>query len=322
MKKNLNEEISRIKTLLNIKENNLILEANPILSIIRRLAPSIEGRFISGVETKLGKNIAAASEAEIKTAFKSAELAVLRKEIGDAIYVAEKSSIDAIFKKYNMSSASESARAYSELSALNQGEFASISKELGRSYRAAKGSTSTGGNNTLTQSRPAPIQGNSTTTSNTSNLGDEAEEMIRNTAKIDADALAYYATIEKMGFSEKVSSTMKLAYTKVGNKTPAQIFDEAQALSSRIDNKKLGWLLNIGKRVAKNPETTVKVLGKTVSWGVIYYVIIASLVALGGVVLFNVDRVSRFFGGNGGETNNTIPIKNNDVDWSKYKPQD
>ena len=43
MKNNLNEEISRIKKLLNINENTLILEANPILGIIRKLAPSLEG---------------------------------------------------------------------------------------------------------------------------------------------------------------------------------------------------------------------------------------------------------------------------------------
>jgi hypothetical protein len=145
MKNNLNEEISRIKKLLNINENTLILEANPILNLIRKLAPSLEGKFISSVETKLGgKKIAAASEAEIKAAFKSAELAAIRKEIGDAIYTSNKSTIDAIYGKYNMSAAGESAKAYSELSALNSGEFAGIAKELGRSYRAAKGSTGAG----------------------------------------------------------------------------------------------------------------------------------------------------------------------------------
>lgn len=144
MKNNLNEEISRIKKLLNINENTLILEANPILALVKKLVPSLEGKFVTSIETKLGKKMANASEAEIKTAFKSAEMAVIRREIADAIYAAEKNTIDAIFDKYNMSAAGESASAYSELSALRNGEFAGITKDLGKSYRAGKGSTGTG----------------------------------------------------------------------------------------------------------------------------------------------------------------------------------
>lgn len=143
MKKNLNEEISRIKTLLNIKENNLILEANPILSIIRRLAPSVESRFITGIETRLGKKIASATDTEVTTALKHTSMASVRMEIAEAIYLVEKNSIDNILSKYNMSVPGEASRAYSELSA--KGYNSAILKDIKNVYNAGKTSGAAGG---------------------------------------------------------------------------------------------------------------------------------------------------------------------------------
>jgi hypothetical protein len=298
MKNNLNEEISRIKKLLNINENTLILEANPILTLIRKLAPSLEGKFISSVEAKLGgKKIAAASENEIKAAFKSAELAAIRKEIGDAIYTAEKSAIDAIFAKYNMSAAGESARAYSELSALNAGEFAGITKELGRSYRAAKGSTGAGagtgtgagagtGSKPLTQSTPPP-----NTPSTGLNLNPNAsirqamDASIAETAKKNPDALAYYAQIETFGFSDAVERAMKYQYSKIGNKPASE--------------------LNIGDKIAQNPAKALENTGKTGLTGILYYTLIALAISASAIVLAYNTKIMNWFGMGGSNTNNS-----------------
>jgi hypothetical protein len=136
MKKNLNEEIGRIKTLLNIKENNLILEANPILTMIRNMAPSFEARFITGIETKLGKQITNATDTEITTALRSAEMAVIRREIAEAVYLAKKNIIDGVLDKYNMTLANEASAAYTELSA--KGFNNAILKDIKNVYKASK----------------------------------------------------------------------------------------------------------------------------------------------------------------------------------------
>lgn len=130
-KQNLNEEIVRIKQLLNIIESSVIEEANPILGVIKRLAPSLERKFITGIETKIGKKIAQATDAEIETALKSAEMAVIRKEIAQAVYAAEKNMIDGVFAKYNMSVAGEASAAYRELQAngLNKGILRDVASE-------------------------------------------------------------------------------------------------------------------------------------------------------------------------------------------------
>ena len=147
-KQNLNEEIVRIKQLLNIIESSVIEEANPILGVIKRLAPSLERKFITGIETKIGKRIAQATDAEIETALKSAEMAVIRKEIAQAVYAAEKNMIDGVFAKYNMSVASEASAAYRELQAngLNKGILRDVASEwkAGKTAGAGAGSSTSG----------------------------------------------------------------------------------------------------------------------------------------------------------------------------------
>ena len=121
MKQNLNEQIARIKQLLAINESFVVTETKTLLNegfwdqLMKKMGSAFETRFITSIEGKLGKKIAAATDAEIGTALKSAELAVLRKEIAAAVYAAEKTMIDDVFSKYNMSVASEASAAYAEL---------------------------------------------------------------------------------------------------------------------------------------------------------------------------------------------------------------
>lgn len=142
MKQNLNEEINRIKTLLYINESNVILEANPFLTMIGRLGSAIEGRFIAGIEAKMGKQLANATDGEITTALKSAEMATIRKEIAEAIYLADKTAIDAILSRYNMSVPGEALTAYNQLSA--QGYNKAILKDINKAYKAGRTSGGAG----------------------------------------------------------------------------------------------------------------------------------------------------------------------------------
>ena len=127
MKQNLNEQIARIKQLLVIKESSDVKETETILNeqffakLLQKMGSAFETKFITSVEGKLGKKIATATDAEIGAALKS--LPVLRQEIAAAVYTTEKSMIDGVFSKYDMSIAGEASAAYTELQVkgLNKG---------------------------------------------------------------------------------------------------------------------------------------------------------------------------------------------------------
>jgi hypothetical protein len=313
MKNNLNEEISRIKKLLNINENTLILEANPILNLIRKLAPSLEGKFISSVEAKLGgKKIAAASEAEIKAAFKSAELAAIRNEIGDAIYTAEKSAIDAIFAKYNMSAAGESARAYSELSALNAGEFAGITKELGRSYRAAKGSTGAGAGAGAGGKQAVTFGGKGLANLP---LKSSVDEVMKH---IDVDPVFSAIMKAKKGSRELVENWIEVNLGD--NVTPKEILSKVEVYFDRIATSPDAKTVTFSKRIdqviglAKKGDEAWEGSKGAVKWGLtigLIGVVVGAwtLKEFGGTLLCRLgwEKTNDWFGctSGGGNTNNS-----------------
>lgn len=311
MKQNLNEEINRIKTLLYINESNVILEANPFLTMIGRLGSAIEGRFIAGIEAKMGKQLANATDAEITTALKSAEMATIRKEVAEAIYLADKTAIDAILSRYNMSVPGEALTAYNQLSA--QGYNKAILKDINKAYKAGRTSGGAGagtgganagsGGNPLTQPAPAPYTGSGNLNLNPSaNIRQAMDASIAETAKRDANALAYYAQIETFGFSDAVERAMKYQYSKIGNKPASELIQEARALSRQLDRKNFCWLINIGEKIAEDPTKTVKVAGKVTLASVLYYVLISVAVAAGILVLTAKDKVMNFFGMGGTNT--------------------
>jgi hypothetical protein len=266
MKKNLNEEISRIKTLLNIKENNLILEANPILSIIRRLAPSVEARFITGIETRLGKKIASATDAEVTTALKHTSMASVRMEIAEAIYLVEKNSIDNILSKYNMSVPGEASRAYSELSA--KGYNSAILKDIKNVYNAGKtsggaGGSSAGGNTTGTIPGPS---------NNNPHVGGDdfgnVDDLFKNTYKTSPAFQVFYHMVDNISQTVKLSKLDRekilLAWKQYGNHTPAQLEVEAKKLVNTRKLEQYGWLKKLIAKGMEDPSKTIKIGGKTI----------------------------------------------------------
>lgn len=144
MKQNLNEQIARIKQLLTLTESPTVEESGIIeeqlAAFIKKLLPTLENKFISAIEAKLSKKIATATDAEITNAFKSAELATIRKEIAAAVYAAEKNMIDDVYSKYNMSVPGDASKAYSELQ--RKGLNKSILRDVTSEWKAGKSSTS------------------------------------------------------------------------------------------------------------------------------------------------------------------------------------
>jgi hypothetical protein len=321
MKQNLNEEINRIKKLLNIKESNIILEANPILGIVRRLGSAIESRFITGIEAKMGKTLANASDAEITTALKSAEMAVIRKEIAEAIYIADKNIIDSVLSKYNMTIPGDAAAAYTELSA--QGYNRAILKDINKAYKAGRTSGGAGagsGNNSLTQPAPAPRPSGNLNLNPDATIRQSMDASIAQTARRDPKALAYYGTIETFGLSENVERAMKYQYSTIGNMTPSELLMEANKLSKQLDQKKYGWLIRLGGKVAEDPAKTVTVAGKTFALSVLY-IGLGSLALAGLTLTFAFrDKIMNLFGQGSGNQQNTNTGNMGDVDWNKYKP--
>jgi len=150
-KQNLNEQINRIKQLLNINESSVIEEAgNPIMDVIRKLVPGLEAKITTALEKELGKVLTASTDKEIEIALKSATMAAVRKELAVAIYAAEKNMIDDVFKKYNMSIATDASKAYVELQ--NNGLNRGILKDVVGEWKAGgKGASSS-----ATPPTPAP----------------------------------------------------------------------------------------------------------------------------------------------------------------------
>ena len=329
MKNNLNEEISRIKKLLNINENTLILEANPILGIIRKLAPSLEGKFISSIEAKLGgKKIAAASDVEIKNAFKSVELAAVRTEIANTIYIAEKQAIDAIFAKYNMTAAGEATKAYSELSALNAGEFAAISKDLGRAYRAAKGSTGAGAG---AGSKQAVTFGGGKGLASLSSKASVDEVM----KHIDVDPIFSGIMKAKKGSRELVEQWIE---TNIGdNVTPEAILGKVEVYFERLVqspdvktvtfSKRIDQVIGLAKKGGEAWEgskgslkwgLTIALVGIVVgAWSL--KDVLSSILCRLGFTKTN-DWFGCASGSGSGSQQNTNTGGNSNVDWNKYKP--
>jgi hypothetical protein len=143
-KQNLNEQINRIKQLLNIKESSVIEEAgNPIMGVIKKLVPDLEEKITSALEKELGKTLSASTDKEIEVALKSATMAATRKEIAAAIYAVEKKMIDDVFKKYDMSIPTDASKAYVELqqNGLNRGILKDIVGEWKAGGKGASSST-------------------------------------------------------------------------------------------------------------------------------------------------------------------------------------
>jgi hypothetical protein len=67
------------------------------------------------IEQVLGKKISEASDDEIEAAFKSPEMALVRKEIAKEIYSEKKEMIDGVFAKYDMRVLEDAVKAYNEL---------------------------------------------------------------------------------------------------------------------------------------------------------------------------------------------------------------
>ncbi len=163
MKQNLNEQISRIKELLSLNESLVVNETSAIelneqwAQFVKTFVPALERKIITSLEGKLGKKIAQATDAEIATALKSAELTVLRKEIAAAVYASEKTMIDDVFSKYNMSIPGDASKAYAELQ--TKGLNRSILRDVASEWKAGGGKVASGGSSAAApaaSSTPAP----------------------------------------------------------------------------------------------------------------------------------------------------------------------
>lgn len=87
-------------------------------------------------EQVLGKKISEASDDEIEAAFKSPEMALVRKEIAKEIYSEKKEMIDGVFAKYDMRVLEDAVKAYNELQLPPIEINRNILKEIRKEWKA------------------------------------------------------------------------------------------------------------------------------------------------------------------------------------------
>jgi hypothetical protein len=326
MKQNLNEQIARIKQLLAINESFDVTETETILNeqffakVLQKMGSAFETKFVTSIEGKLGKRIATATDAEIGAALKS--LPVLRQEIAAAVYTAEKSMIDGVFSKYDMSIAGDALAAYKELQV--KGLNKNIIKDVTSEWKTAgKGgtTTSTGTNNALKPNNtPAapPVK--------TGVLPPNADDIIQATAKSSPEAAAYMAQVESLGFNEKVTKLIQLEYGKPGvaNKTAAELIDLGNQLVNQLSEKEYGWLRRIWSSVSKDPAASISKAGKAGTKLIFWYSAIALTLAGAGIAIALKSWVESKTGTSGRDLLPSIPDSNKtstkDKSGSGYNP--
>ena len=320
MKQNLNEEIARIKKLLtltesSVTEENEILEEQ-IVQFIKNLVPGLERKFVTSIEAKLGKKIATATDSEIGAALKSAEMAALRKEIAATIYASEKAMIDGVFAKYNMSVAGEASAAYRELQA--NGLNRAILKDVVGEYKAAAGKLGSASSaaSSATTKQNTVLKPSTSTTASKAKVGEvppNADEIINATAKSSAEAAAYMAQVEALGFDPKTTKLLQLEYSKAGvaNKGIAEILEDGNALARQLNEKQYGWLKRIWASIAKDPATSIAKAGKAGYKAILWYSILVLAAAGAGVVFLIKDKIESKTGTKGSDILPSIPDANN-----------
>jgi hypothetical protein len=196
-------------------------------------------------------------------------------------------------------------------------------KRIVKGYDDAAGNVISGGRNSggsNIQPAPGPRPSGTLNLNPDESLRKLMDQSIADTARKDAKALSYYNLIETFGLSESVERAMKYQYSTLGNLTGSELLVEANKLSRQLDQKKYGWLMRLGAKVAEDPTKTVKVGGKTFLQGLLYYGAIS--LAFSGLALTFAfrDKIMNYFGMGSGNQQNTNTGNMGDVDWNKYKP--
>jgi hypothetical protein len=219
------------------------------------------------IEAKMGKTLANASDTEITTALKSAEMAVIRKEIADAIYIADKNIIDSVLSKYNMTIPGDAAAAYTELSA--QGYNRAILKDINKAYKAGRTSSGAGGGSSAGGSTTGTIPGPS---NNNPHVGGDdfgnVDDLFKNTYKTSPAFQVFYHMVDNISQTVKLSKLDRekilLAWKQYGNHTPAQLEVEAKKLVNTRKLEQYGWLKKLIAKGMEDPSKTIKIGGKTI----------------------------------------------------------
>lgn len=296
MKQNLNEQINRIKTIIALNESSIIKDTSVVelneqwAQFVKTFVPALERKIITSLEGKLGKKMSQASDAEIATALKSSQLAVLRKEIAAAVYASEKTMIDDIFSKYDMSIPGQATAAYKELQ--TKGISKSINRDVALEFKAnASKSSGAGGSQLNPNAILRPNTSPSPNKSNTNTLAADADEIITTTAKSSAEAAAYMAQVERLGFDANTTKILQLEYSKAGvaNKSASELIELGNDLTRGINEKKYGWLKRSWANFLKDPSGNIKKGGKAT----IVLIVIVTLIkmAASGAAIADAIRV-------------------------------
>jgi len=306
-KQNLNEQLNRIKQLLNINESSVIEEAgNPIMAVVRKLVPGLERKLTKALEGELGKKIANATDQEIETALKSTTMKATRQELAAAIYAVEKNMIDDVFAKYNMSVATEASKAYSELqqNGLNKGILRDI---VGEWKAGGKGGSSSLAPTPNPAPKPKPKKepvltpdpdapGPGSKPLKIDDLPPNANDIINGTAKSSTEAAAFMQQIDLLGFNDQITTLLKLSYSQNYRKTIPELVAEGNDLAQMLNEKTYGPLKRLWSRIANNPSGAIEKTGRA-GKSLLKWVVILSVLSSGAVITFALrDKIMKGLG--------------------------
>lgn len=164
-------------------------------------------------------------------------------------------------------------------------------------------------------------------------LPPDADAIINSTAKSSAEAAAYMAQIEALGFNSKITKLLQLEYGKAGmaNKTAAEIIDAGNQLARQLSEKDYGWVKRIWASISKDPAASITKAGKAGYKMIFWYSVLALSLAGAGIAFAIKNKVESKTGTKGSDILPDMPnipdaepkkqADADSVDWSKYKPQ-
>ena len=229
-----------------------------------------------------------------------------------------------------MTAAGEATKAYSELSALNAGEFAAISKDLGRAYRAAKGSSGAGAG---AGSKQAVTFGGGKGLASLPSKASVDDVM----KHIDVDPIFSGIMKAKKGSRELVEKWIE---TNIGdNVTPEAILGKVDVYFERLAqspdvktvafSKRVDQVIGIAKKGGEAWEgskgslkwgLTIALVGIVVGVWSVKDVLSSILCRLGWTKTNDLFGCAGGSGSGSGSQQNTNTGGNSNVDWNKYKP--
>ena len=326
MKKTLLEEIKRMHSIIGIQPKVLLEdaveldEANAVQQELARLF----GKFFLGIEKELIVAGRTYSKREVKSIVRKIGTDILQEDEKEVIRLLTKGAIAAdrkiigtiaadIFGEAEKLGSKNAKTKYIQQVKSGLGDILPSEevKEVMVAYKEKVNlktggtSTGTGGKNGL-KPDPNATGGKTNTGKSDANvlkpdpnagtkppkpgeLPADADAIIDATAKSSPEAAAYMEQVRLLGFDSNTTKILQLQYSKLYNRTAAELIEEGNALVRQISEKKYGWIKRGWKKITNDPATAIEKGGKASVKMILWYTFIG-LAATGSALVYAIKN--------------------------------